>query len=402
MSIRNTHCLSKVSPKTYAILNTIYGDMFRPYTPSIVETQVRNFERNLTPSDWTRIRENANYSHIPDQIKAYYDRTAPIGKVWTPVIAGRSNITVYFVGNTTKTDMRNIWIWLNYIIPRAKSECANKSLNIYLLFSPFKKQLPPNSGQPIAVENANTAYTWACLPHAEIFLFRREEWFKVLIHETFHCFGMDFALSTQTETTNNALAAMFPACDPKTDFRLYETYCEIWANIIRILYLARFSATGKTSHGKTTIKNRMDTPIMKKQTRSATSHELVLNKTIFARLLKREQEFSIHQSEKVLRHNGIQTYEQLFVHNGGPKYTEKTPTFSYYVLKSIFLCNLNEFIEWCERNNTKHIMVFELANEPKYIDLLRGLYRMDIPNVNGRNYDKPQNNLRMTYPDKDI
>ena len=38
------------------------------------------------------------------------------------------------------------------------------------------------------------------------------------------------------------------------------------------------------------------------------------------------------------------------------QYKENTPVFSYYIIKSILLFHFNEFIGWCNENNSNNII----------------------------------------------
>jgi hypothetical protein len=67
-----------------------------------------------------------------------------------------------------------------------------------------------------------------------IYIFRKEEWFKVFIHETFHSLGLDFARMPE-ESANQALFSIFPV---RCDYRFYEAYTETWATILHSLILA--------------------------------------------------------------------------------------------------------------------------------------------------------------------
>ena len=68
--------------------------------------------------------------------------------------------------------------------------CAKK-LDIYLYFTPFKKTLPTRNTEILNVKHVNTAFAFQCAPSGEIVIYRKEEWMKVFIHETFHSFGLD-------------------------------------------------------------------------------------------------------------------------------------------------------------------------------------------------------------------
>ena len=112
------------------------------------------------------------------------------------------------------------------------SKCSHK-INIYLYFTHLKKYLP-TSGYYIDQSHANTAFTTSCKTITEINIFRHEEWFKVLIHESFHCMGLDFSEYEQTKIDKHVLS-IFPV---NSDVRLFETYCEMWAEIINTLIIS--------------------------------------------------------------------------------------------------------------------------------------------------------------------
>ena len=62
------------------------------------------------------------------------------------------------------------------------------SLHLYLTL--FEKKIR-NIKEVLGESHVNTAYTWHCSPNNKIVIYRHEEWFKVLIHESFHFFGFE-------------------------------------------------------------------------------------------------------------------------------------------------------------------------------------------------------------------
>jgi hypothetical protein len=253
-----------------------------------------------------------------------------------------SEFTDHYILNS----LTNIIAWLNYVsdISDDTSEkpiCAQK-LNIYLLLTSAKKELPHNNAVPIDQIHANTAFTTACSPSNDIYIYRREEWFKVFIHESFHCFGLDFSSSIGDDSTKRILS-IFPALDKNTDVRLYETFCEMWAEIFHLCFCLFVSKHGKCRR---------------------------FSEKKFREALYREQVFSIIQSNKVLHQSGIK-YGNL-TENNSKKYSEKTPAFSYYVIKSMMLWNLDTFLNWCVANNKSPIK-FNQMNIAKYCDLVDSL-----------------------------
>jgi hypothetical protein len=228
--------------------------------------------------------------------------------------------------NREKTDefvnncIYKIYLWLSIAFSYAPSHCA-RVLKIYLYMTLDKKVLPSQIGSPIGQIHANTAFTTACAPINEINIYRKEEWFKVFIHETFHSLGLDF--STMDSTTANAkICSIFHV---KSDVRLYETYCEMWAEMIQILFY---------------LYMEKNTPI------SRVIHT-------FLKCIRYEKMFSVFQSVKILRFFGIQ-YKDLLKYNENTiaKYKESTQILSYYILKSIAMVYINDFIEWCIKHNT--------------------------------------------------
>lgn len=224
--------------------------------------------------------------------------------------------------------IKKIYMWFQVASIHCRSHCAEK-LNVYLYFTDLQKLLPTSAEEPIDTIHANTAATTSCRKVAEIHLYRIEEWFKVLIHESFHCLGLDFS-EFNHEQTNAAILRLFPV---KSDVRLFETYCETWAEIINILFIVHFKSSSTT---------------MEKQIAAA------------EKMLEREQEFSLFQCAKVLHFNGL-TYQELYEKTEAAhrkrshKYKEKTNILSYYILKSILFFFMNEYIEWCIDNNGQTI-----------------------------------------------
>jgi hypothetical protein len=278
-------------------------------------------------------------NYIPDKIKEVIERMNWIGKKMTFSI---NNITfnVFFIHPLDATEdkiyewfdniIKRIYYWL-YIISIQNTKEYFKNMNIYFYFTNLKKILPKNNNEILGEINVNTAYTFSCnlkcsSDYNEIYIYRKEEWFKVFIHETFHAFGLDFTNMSRDILfkMDRKLMEIFPL---KIDLRLYETYSELWAEIINIIYIIHIS--NKTNK---------------------------ISKII--EYLKIEQLFSLFQALKILKYNKI-SYKELYETTEIAKtkriynYKESSPIISYYVLKSICMMNIGEFIEWTSIHNDK-------------------------------------------------
>ena len=76
-------------------------------------------------------------------------------------------------------------------------------------------------------KNVNSAFTYGCKNNNKIVIFRNEEWKKVLLHETFHTFNLDFHINNFSEL-KKMLRGLYQV---NSDFLVFETYCEFFASI---------------------------------------------------------------------------------------------------------------------------------------------------------------------------
>jgi hypothetical protein len=261
------------------------------------------------------------------------------------------NLSMYHFENISSAvlnqHLKRIYLWLFIAIHFAPSKCS-RSLRINIFFTNIKKNLPFKK-EPLRTIHANSAFTTSCDVDTEINIFREEEWFKVLIHETFHCLGLDFS-EKDTEKSNTSVLKLFPV---KSDVRIFETYCEVWAETINVMFIAFFQ-----THKNDIIK--------------------MIEKT--EKMMYYERMFSILQCTKILKHFHL-TYEDLYkkdvVSNSKRlyNYKEETQILSYYILKSIYMFHINEYIEWCASRNGQTLNFNKSTeNIDNYINLLEILY----------------------------
>jgi hypothetical protein len=324
------------------------------------------------------IQQDSWFSTIPKEVREEIAKM-PYTKTYNLKI-GERNIRVVMVRKTRSLDfckeaIHKIERWLSFVLSIAPAKCAN-SLSIYLCFTDKKKVLPGkvaalyNGGDvtfqtesPLVDQiHANTAFTTSCSHTNSIFIYRKEEWFKVLLHESFHCLGLDFSEQGSQES-NRLILSQFPALSPSVDVRLYETYCEMWAEIINVLFLC----------GPSTIrcKSAKYTPLSKKRSQKVVSRDVGFHCVV--RLLKYERVYSVFQAGKLLRHYGLK-YTDLF--ESTHAYREKTQAFSYYVLKSILMWNIDAFLQWCLANNpTPYSLEFAKSKVVDYAELIRSKSR---------------------------
>jgi hypothetical protein len=287
--------------------------------------------KNMKCDDFPK---GTNFEYTPNEIKSnilnmeksvYLSQININGKLINIHLICKKNKTIKFVNNTIK----KIFLWLSIAIHYSPKKCS-QNMNIYLYFTDLEKILP-NRGDIIKEINANTAFTTFCKPSTEITLFREEEWFKVFIHESFHCLGLDFSEFDNNET-NKKILSIFPV---SSDVRIFETYCEMWAEILNVIFMVFFSTRITPSINDSII----DKMIYKTET-----------------YINQERIFSLFQCVKVLEFYGMD-YCDLYEKNEKShiarlyRYKENTQVLSYYILKSIYMFYVDEFIEWCVKQN---------------------------------------------------
>jgi hypothetical protein len=311
-----------------------------------------------------------SYDYITPEIMKDFENTSKIGKHYSFSIGIRT-FNIYIIkpcdndNDDNKKKMyhlidkmiHKIYVWLFVCNHYANSECS-PIINIYIYLTNHKKMLPSfhsplHTSYQLEIDrhNANTAFTLAC-PHSknEIYIYRFEEWFKVLIHESFHSFGLDFARMSQ-EMVHKKMFSIFPI---NYDLRFYETYCEMWAEIINIIFIS----VNSYSSNETKIN-------MNKLIKTIENHLYI------------EQMFSLFQCAKVLNFYGL-TYRDILQKSNKIHYKEKTSVFSYYILKSIVMFYYNDFIEWCYIHNNKSLEFTKTQNNiNQFFEFIKTRYNSD-------------------------
>jgi hypothetical protein len=255
-----------------------------------------------------------------------------------------------------KSIIRRIYMWLIIATFFADDKCS-QSLNIFLSLTPDKKQLPKIDKDYMDREHVNTAYTYACKSNNEIHIFREEEWFKVFIHETFHSLGLDFA-QFDHNNTNKQILSIFNVV---ADVRIFESYCEIWAELCNNMFIIFFSTRWNNTQSKWL------------ETCTAKLKQMIQN----------EQMFSLFQSYKILSHFQMQYIDLLGNSvNGSPNvnYKDKTHVLSYYIIKCMFMYNIDFYIRECININGFTINFNKettklKANMKKYCDIVTKIYK---------------------------
>jgi len=269
------------------------------------------------------IPKSTSYQYMPKEICNIIDESSVLQNSYTLEFPSRKITVEIVLNNTRRSEVRirsilfKVFLWFYVVDPYTSPDCSSH-IHLYLYLTDHKKTLPTQTLTAVSQQHVNTAFTTGCQKKTEIHVYRQEEWFKVLIHESFHTLGLDFLAMDPTilQEGNRQLQTLFHVQIP--DIRFYESYCEMSAEILNALFYCYMTNTQKKN----------DAIIQNLHT-----------------CLTYESIFSLMQCVKILNHHGF-VYDDFFKNpEKWRSYTESTQVFSYYVIKCIYMVHFTEFLE---------------------------------------------------------
>lgn len=108
-----------------------------------------------------------------------------------------------------------------------------RKLSINIFLTPFRKQA--TLGSPLTPENVNSGYCTLGKHSREIVVFRKEEWFKVLLHELLHCFDVGPSTKEQVQF-RSYMSRTYQLRDVSLD----EGYIEFLARVLNCMFCALY------------------------------------------------------------------------------------------------------------------------------------------------------------------
>lgn len=278
----------------------------------LYETDIIDIKKKL--SRQTRFLKKDLIQQIADECKYMYK--------YSFVIQNRT-LNIQFITKQKNQRKMNTYFKFCYlwflVISKFSTPMCPKVLDVTMYMSSIKKMMPSKDQQMDTI-HVNSAFTYGgCRLQNEITIFRKEEWLKVLMHESIHAMGMDFSFYDNTDINNN-LQSIFPL---NITFNAFEAYTETWAIIWHNIFYAYLDT--KSSYWNF-IKSFKDVYLY-------------------------ECYFSYYQLEKVLSHHNMK-FEDLYIQTQSAMekrqtYSEKTSIFSYYILKTILLQHMDDFLHFC-------------------------------------------------------
>ena len=282
--------------------------------------------------------------YFSPRVRAHILNNSQYKITYSFVVNSRKINVIFILEDYTPNDvdtydcyLKKIISWI-YIANKYSTTKCGKKLNLYIYMTSIDKTLPESRWDIISEDNVNSGISDICKKNSEILIYRREEWFKVLVHEIFHNYALDYSIMNVPTKLDNIIRKRFNLV---SDFIMVETYTEFWARIINLLYCSYDLNSG--------LKN-------------GDFHHFY---DYFKILLYYERGFNIYQATKILHFMGL-TYNDIILKNQREKglqlYKEDTNVFSYYIGVAILMINPIDFVLYCNDNNI-NILRFKKTEE---------------------------------------
>lgn len=337
---------------------------------------IRNIKSKTSETKELLNLNSLNSNFLPSLIKKYIIETNCLIFEYKSSINGK-NITINFYyyedlnssnnssSNITNNDIDSslkiydyyaklVLMWIYILNIYSKKKCG-KNLRIDIYHTHFNKKIPDNKNDILGPLNANSAFTTNCSINSEIIIFRKEEWFKVFIHETMHNFDLDFSLMDQTIFNKN----MKKIFSINSKMNIFEAYCDFWARIILSCFNSFIFLTNDVVSKSKSLNNKIEKKDFYK---------------ICDLFIEIERTFTIFQANKVLNYMNLEYTDFINDKNINDNYNkskllnfkEDTNIFSYYIVTAILFVQYNQFIGWCQTNNK---LLFKFDNTTKNLRL---------------------------------
>lgn len=293
---------------------------------------ILNDDYKLEDEEKNYILDIINYSHfsffykildnnrfIDDNIIEHFESH---DLIYSHYSYNKINIHLYNIDDIEQKFNYNIDIIFSIILSLSKINTnidENFELNLIVFFSNLKKHLPKKNNI-LSYDSINSGMCE--IKKKTISIWRKEEFYFILIHELIHFFELDKKWNNFS-MENNYINSVY---NIQGNIIINEAITDTLA----YLYFCKFF----------------------KLTQEERENEII---------------FSLIQVAKILNHFDFQTYEELFKKNNSNKFIkQKTAVFSYYILKSKFLFHKRLFYNFITDKITLMDLLKEIENDNEY------------------------------------
>lgn len=144
------------------------------------------------------------------------------------------HLDIYYTKDTDKTPtVKKITNILNFYVHVLNRIKHTTDINIILYLSTVPKLFPPTRDVVLSENNVNSGVTFLSEDHKQIIVYRKEELFKVLLHELIHYYRIDFhnydVKYDDTFIKTYKIKVQYPPKNIANPLALYEAYTDTLA-----------------------------------------------------------------------------------------------------------------------------------------------------------------------------
>lgn len=250
-----------------------------------------------------------------------------------------TQIHIYHPDSNNGPDINVMMSIINFYRTLLNSDIHVK---ISVFYGEHKKLLPvketyADNFKPVTLcsDNINSG---SSIKHEIVQIWRKEEFYKVLIHELVHYFAIDFYLSNGIY---NKINEHFKSLIKINGIdRINESYTEVLTMVIHSCLYA-------TIHNET-----------------------------FSDIFAYEMLFSYFQTSKILHYFECENYEQVLT----TTFNQTTSAFSYYIIKCMFMVNLGKILDFWNTNDLT--ILKSKQTQENYIELYKEIVSHDTLDAN--------------------
>jgi hypothetical protein len=245
----------------------------------------------------------------------------------------RVSLSIYCIDKRSRC-LRELVRVLNFYIYTLNKVARLPVVNITLYLTNLKKTFPSKDGVVLGEDNVNSGVTVFDGDDRHIVIYRKEEIYKVLLHELIHAYQIDFhRYDPEVDAyfmKTFGIDVQAPAKNPRNPLALFESYTETLACYGYVLTHTLFANDGTIPAG------------------------------ILEDAMRKELRHSVLVAAKVLRYGGLK---------------ENSHVFSYYIAKTALLANLGAFLRFVD---THGIALVDQADHHAYLLLLKGVVEDEL------------------------
>tara|TARA_Y100000389_G_scaffold87059_1_gene83684 strand:- start:805 stop:1785 length:981 start_codon:yes stop_codon:yes gene_type:complete len=259
---------------------------------NIDDINIDNIYNKSLINNYISITNSTNFSNFPE-VQINLEKCKYITLIYLNYL--NINLYVYSCNKLNNIEISKLLKLYRRISFIYKYYNINKTINIHLSFW-LKSKIIPYKNQLFEPIHINGGFT--NINGNDIYVFRKDEYSKVILHELMHHINKLNTLLFNIKSSNILILKNFFNIDNKCIIEPTEAIIEFWATIYNLIFIS------------------------------------IEYSIPFKLLLKKELSFTLFQYKKI-----ITKYKHI------NKWNEKTNIFSYIIIKLILLLNYNKFLK---------------------------------------------------------